>query len=58
MFDRSHQCARIGGIPHAERSSDLLYCSAAMTFIDTRPIAKRTQWNAAGVDFRRRNSEE
>ena len=49
---------RIGEIPHAERASDLLYYSVAMTFIDTRQIAKRTQRDAAKVDSRRRNSEE
>ena len=58
LFDLSHQCARIGEPPHAERASDLLYYSVAMLFIDTRQIAKRTQWNAAEVDSRRRNFEE
>jgi hypothetical protein len=29
-----------------------------MTFMDTRQIAKKTQWNAAEADSRRHNSEE
>ena len=51
-------CAHIGEIPHAKCASDLVYYCGAMTFIDTRRLAKRTQRNAAEIDFRRRNSEE